>query len=104
MRHEPSSFKDVYCLFLQMCFLNRVATVNLVDNYSKHQSKFSLTLSFTENNYLNHPTLLSNMSSEVEEGDWVALVCNVEGKYRLNFLTKYIMDRLFETSTATILT
>ena len=76
-----------------MCFLNRIALVDIAEKYSKHRSTFILTQSFTEKNYLDPPTLLFNLSSEVEEGDWVALVCNVDGKY---YFSKRI-DRLLET-------
>ena len=82
--------------------MNRIARlVDIAGNDSTHHDQSSLTLSFTEKNYLDPPTLLFNLSSEVEEGDWVSLVCNVDGKYRLNLLTKiWIMDKLFEISAA----
>ena len=74
--------------------------MEIAGNDSNHHDQSSLPLSFTEKHYLDPPTLLFNLSSEVEKGDWVSLVCNVDGKYRLNLLTKWNMDKLFEISAA----
>ena len=46
---------------------------------------------YLDNNFLNPPTLLSNMTSsavaiEVEEGDYIQLICKVYGKYISFFL------------------
>ena len=48
---------------------------------------------YLENNFLNPPTLISNVTSsvvaiEVEEGDYIQLICKVDGKY-ISFFSPY---------------